>query len=101
MEILLAAEILTPGDGQVRALFVTGGNPLITMADAGRLREAFGQLELLVTLDIYRNETGSLAHYTLPATDPFQRADLPFIFPLMLGLQSRPYRQQPPESRDA
>jgi formate dehydrogenase len=47
----------------------------------------------LVTVDIHRNETGSLAHYTLPATDPFQRPDLPFIFPLMLGLQSRPYLQ--------
>jgi len=90
---LLADEILTPGPRQVRALFVTGGNPLITMADAGRLKEAFGHLELLVTVDIYRNETGSLAHYTLPATDPLQRADLPFIFPLMLGLQSRPYLQ--------
>lgn len=90
---VLADEILTPGPRQVRALFVTGGNPLITMANAGRLREAFEDLELLVTVDIYRNETGSLAHYTLPATDPFQRADLPFIFPLMLGLQSRPYLQ--------
>jgi formate dehydrogenase len=90
---ILADEILTPGDRQVRALFVTGGNPLITMADAERLKAAFGQLELLVTVDIFRNETGSLAHYTLPATDPFQRSDLPFIFPLMLGLQSRPYLQ--------
>ncbi len=90
---VLADEILTPGPGQVQALFVTGGNPLITMADAGRLREAFEQLELLVTLDIFRNETASLAHYVLPATDPFQRPDLPFIFPLMLGLQSRPYLQ--------
>ncbi len=90
---VLADEILTPGPRQVRALFVTGGNPLITMADAGRLRDAFEHLELLVTVDIYRNETGSVAHYTLPATDPLQRADLPFIFPLMLGLQSRPYLQ--------
>jgi formate dehydrogenase len=90
---VLADEILTPGRRQVRALFVTGGNPLITMADAGRLKEAFEHLELLVTVDIYKNETGSLAHYVLPATDPFQRADLPFIFPLMLGLQSRPYLQ--------
>ncbi len=90
---VLADEILTPGPGQVRALFVTGGNPLITMADAGRLREAFESLDLLVTVDIYRNETGSLAHYTLPATDPLQRADLPFIFPLVLGMQSRPYLQ--------
>ncbi len=90
---VLADEILTPGKGQVRALFVTGGNPLITMPNAGRLRAAFEQLELLVTVDIYKNETGSLAHYLLPATSPFQRPDLPFIFPLMLGLQSKPYLQ--------
>ncbi|HEY3448865.1 MAG TPA: molybdopterin-dependent oxidoreductase [Myxococcales bacterium] len=90
---VLADEILTPGKGQVRALFVTGGNPLITMANAGRLREAFGQLELLVTLDLFRNETGTLAHYNLPCTSPLQRPDLPFIFPLMLGLQLRPYLQ--------
>jgi anaerobic selenocysteine-containing dehydrogenase len=90
---VLADEILTPGDRQVRALFVTGGNPLITMANAGRMREAFQKLELLVTLDIFRNETGSLAHYILPCTTPLERPDLPFIFPLMLGLQSRPYLQ--------
>ena len=90
---LLADEILTPGKGQVRALFVTGGNPLITMANAGRLREAFKSLDLLVTLDIFRNETGELAHYVLPTTTPLERPDLPFIFPLMLGMQAKPYLQ--------
>jgi formate dehydrogenase len=90
---LLADEILTPGPGQLKALFVTGGNPLITMANSQRLKEAFESLELLVTLDIYQNETGSVADYVLPTTDPFQRPDLPFIFPLMLGLQEKPYLQ--------
>ncbi len=90
---ILADEIFTPGDKQVRALFVTGGNPLITMPNSQRLKEAFKKLELLVTLDIFRNETGSLAHYILPCTSPLERPDLPFIFPLMLGLQSRPYLQ--------
>ncbi len=90
---ILADEILTPGDRQVRALFVTGGNPLLTMANSGRLREAFGKLELLVTLDLFRNETGSVAHYVLPCTSPLERPDLPFVFPLMLGLQQRPYLQ--------
>ena len=90
---ILADEILTPGQGQVKALFVTGGNPLLTMANSGRLREAFEKLELLVCLDIFRTETASLAHYVLPCTSPLQRPDLPFIFPLMLGLQSRPYLQ--------
>jgi anaerobic selenocysteine-containing dehydrogenase len=90
---VMADEILTPGPGQLRALFVTGGNPLITMANAGRLREAFGKLELLVSVDLVRNETGQLAHYVLPATSPLERADLPFIFPLLLGLQAKPYLQ--------
>lgn len=90
---LLADEILTEGEGKVRALFVTGGNPLITMANAGRLRRAFSELDLLVTVDILHNETGALADWVLPATSPFERADLPFIFPLMLGLQARPYLQ--------
>lgn len=90
---ILADEILTPGPRQVKALFVTGGNPLITMANSGRLREAFQKLELLVCLDIFQNETCSEAHYVLPCTDPLQRPDLPFIFPLMLGLQMKPYLQ--------
>ncbi|MCP5147924.1 MAG: molybdopterin-dependent oxidoreductase [Pseudomonadales bacterium] len=88
---ILADEILTPGREQIKSLFVTGGNPLLTMANAGRLRQALQQLELLVVTDIYLNETASLAHYVLPATSPLQRPDLPFIFPLFLGMQSIPY----------
>ena len=90
---LLADEILTPGEGQVKALFVTGGNPLITMTNSNRMRKAFDQLELLVTLDILPNETGTIGHYMLPCTSPLERPDLPFIFPLMLGLQAKPYLQ--------
>ncbi len=90
---LLADEILTEGDGQIKAVIVTGGNPLITMANANRLRKAFSSLELLVTLDIYPNETGMIGDYMLPCTSPLERPDLPFIFPLMLGLQTKPYLQ--------
>ncbi|MEO1273699.1 MAG: molybdopterin-dependent oxidoreductase, partial [Myxococcota bacterium] len=90
---VLADEILTPGPRQVRALFVTGGNPLMTMPNSKRLREAVQTLDLLVVLDIFLNETASEAHYVLPTTSPFQRPDLPFLFPLFLGMQSRPYLQ--------
>jgi anaerobic selenocysteine-containing dehydrogenase len=90
---ILADEILTPGDRQIKALFVTGGNPLITMANSERLRDAFQELELLVVLDIQPSETASVATHVLPCTSPFQRPDLPFVFPLMLGLQSKPYLQ--------
>lgn len=90
---VLADEILTPGDKQVKALFVTGGNPLITMANSNKMRKAFQKLELLVTLDVFPNETGSVGHYMLPCTNPLERPDLPFVFPLMLGLQTKPYLQ--------
>jgi formate dehydrogenase len=90
---ILADEILSPGKGQIKALFVTGGNPLITMANSEKLKNAFQSLELLVCLDVLPGETCQEAHYQLPCSDPFQRADLPFIFPLMLGLQEVPYMQ--------
>ncbi|MCB9603592.1 MAG: molybdopterin-dependent oxidoreductase [Sandaracinus sp.] len=90
---ILADEILTPGERQIRVLFVTGGNPLLTMAGAARLRKAFRSLEALVVLDVFPSETAHVATHVLPCTSPLQRPDLPFVFPLMLGLQSRPYLQ--------
>ncbi len=90
---VLADEILTPGPEQVRAMFVTGGNPLITMANSGRLKKAMESLELLVALDIQQSETASIAHYVLPTTTPLERPDLPFLFPLLLGMQTKPYLQ--------
>ena len=104
---ILADEILTDGPGRIRALIVTGGNPLMMMAESDKLRRAFGELELLVTLDILPTETASAGHYMLPCTSPLERPDLPFIFPLALGMQTRPYLQAteavlpiPGEARD-
>lgn len=90
---LLADEILEPGPRQIRALFVTGGNPLLTIPGGARLREALRKLELLVVLDILPSETATEAHWVLPCTSPLQRPDLPFSFPLWFGMQSRPYLQ--------
>ncbi len=90
---IMADEILSEGKEQIRAMFITGGNPLITMANSEKLKKAFESLDLLVCLDIQMSETCSVADYVLPCTDPMQRPDLPFIFPLMLGLQSKPYLQ--------
>ena len=87
---LLPDEILTPGPDQIRALFVVAGNPLLSMSDEIRLREALQSLELLVCIDIYRTATAQLAHYVLPATDQFERADVTYAG---LGLQHRPHVQ--------
>jgi anaerobic selenocysteine-containing dehydrogenase len=90
----MADEILTPGEGQVRALFCLSGNPLLTVPNSdGRLEEALKALELLVVIDIFRNETANHAHYILPGTSAFQRPDLPFVFQSLMGVQPIPYVQ--------
>jgi anaerobic selenocysteine-containing dehydrogenase len=91
---LMADEILTPGEGQIRALFCVSGNPLLTVPNSnGRLEKAFEALELLVVIDIFRNETANHAHYILPGTSALQRADLPFVFQSLMGVQPIPYVQ--------
>lgn len=87
---ILADEILTPGEGQIRALIVVAGNPLLSCANPDRLAEAFGQLELLVSIDLYRNETAEIGTDALPALDFLERPDFPFAF---LALQPEPYLQ--------
>ena len=69
----LAEEILTPGPGQVRALFVVGGNPCLSTPNADRLREGVQTLDLMVSLDVYLNETSEHADVILPGPPPLER----------------------------
>jgi anaerobic selenocysteine-containing dehydrogenase len=70
----LAEEIDTPGEGQVRALFTFAGNPALSTPNAGRLRRALETLELMVSVDVYVNETTRHAHVILPAPSPLERS---------------------------
>lgn len=74
----------------VKALVVLAGNPLLSMGGGERTRKAFGQLELLVVLDIFRSATGELADYLLPCTDMLERRDLNICG---LGMQHQPHVQ--------
>ncbi len=86
----LMAEHILEADPRVRALIVVAGNPLLSVGGEAKLRRAFESLELLVVIDLYRNATGELAHYLLPATDMFERPDINITG---LGLQVQPYIQ--------
>ncbi len=72
--VTLAEEIETPGDGQVRALITMAGNPARSIPNSGRMERALAQLDLLVCLDIYVNETTRHADVILPAPSPLQRS---------------------------
>jgi anaerobic selenocysteine-containing dehydrogenase len=62
--------------GNVRALFVPGGNPIVAFPDTERTLAAFRSLELLVVGDVVSNEIVDLATHVWPCTGQLERADL-------------------------
>ena len=71
--VALAEEILTPGEGQVRALVTVAGNPILSTPNAAQLDAALASLDFMVSVDIYLNETTRHADVVLPPPGPLQR----------------------------
>ena len=69
----MAEEIATPGEGQIKALITIAGNPVISAPDAGRLDEALPQLECMIAIDNYLNETTRHAHVILPGLSALEQ----------------------------
>jgi len=69
----LAEEILTPGSGQVKALLVSGGNPVNAVPDQRGITAALRELELLVTVEPHMTNTARLSHYVLPPVLFYER----------------------------
>ncbi len=69
----MAEEIETPGEGQIKALFVIAGNPVLSNPNGRRVDAALAQLELMVSVDMYINETARRAHYILPPAGPLEK----------------------------
>ncbi|MCK2082855.1 molybdopterin-dependent oxidoreductase [Aeromonas sp. 3925] len=54
--------------GEIRALWVLGTNPAVSLPDGNRVREALSRCELLVVSEVTANtDTARLAHLLLPA----------------------------------
>ncbi|HZJ52883.1 MAG TPA: molybdopterin-dependent oxidoreductase, partial [Myxococcaceae bacterium] len=79
----LAEEILTPGAGQVRALVVLGGNPVLSTPNGAQLEKALGTLEFMVAVDPYLNETTRHANLLLPPTTALEREHYDVVFHLL------------------
>jgi formate dehydrogenase len=87
---LMPKEIETEGGGQLRALFVSAGNPVLSVPDGEAMERALGKLDLMVSIDFYVNETNAHADYVLPSTTWLERDDFPVAF---LGFYTTPFIQ--------
>lgn len=78
--VTLAEEILTPGDGRIRALVTHAGNPVLSTPNGRQLDEALATLDYMVSIDIYINETTRHANIILPPTGPLEHAQFDPLF---------------------
>jgi anaerobic selenocysteine-containing dehydrogenase len=104
---LLVDDIVNRGDDRLRALIVEASNPLLACGNpGGRMEKGLEALELLVVVDLFRNETANFAHYILPATSWMERPDIPYALQSMFGNMpvrymsySDPVLEPPPKVR--
>ena len=78
----LSEEITTTGEGQIRALITSCGNPVLSTPNGGRLENALRNLEFVVSIDIYINETTRLADIILPPATGLETSHYDVIFNL-------------------
>lgn len=101
---VLGEEILTPGENQIRALITVGGNPVLSTPHSAQLDEAFADLEFMVSIDIYLNETTRHANVILPPPSALEKDhyDLSlYAFAVRnVGNYSEPVLQKDPSQPD-
>lgn len=76
---VIPEEILTDHPNRYRALLVETGNPVHSLADSQRMREALRALELVVVIDVAFTETARAAHYILPASSQFEKTEATYF----------------------
>ena len=70
----LAEEITEAGDQRIRALVTIAGNPVLSTPHSANLDAALEQLDFMVSVDIYLNETTKHADVILPSPSQLQKS---------------------------
>lgn len=100
----LAEEIETPGEGQVKALISIASNPVLSAPNGPRLAAALARLELMISVDIYLNETTRHADVILPGLSPLEEAHFDVALPQLAWRNAARYSAPvfaPPPDRPA
>ena len=72
-------EILGDHPDRFRAMLIESGNPVHSLADSQRMRQALRALELVVVIDVALTETAREADYVLPASSQYEKWECTFF----------------------
>ncbi|MEN6423216.1 MAG: molybdopterin-dependent oxidoreductase [Smithella sp.] len=90
---VMPEEILSDHPERLRAVLVSGLNPLRSYADTTAYEKAFQRLDLLVTVELAMTETAALSHYVLPSRSGYESWDgtfFPITYPGIFFQMRRP-----------
>jgi anaerobic selenocysteine-containing dehydrogenase len=76
----MAEEMLTDGEGQIKALITSCGNPVLSTPNGGQLDSALEKLEFMVSIDFYINETTRHADIILPPVTNLESSHYDVVF---------------------
>ena len=79
----LAEEILTEGEGQIKAMVLMAGNPVLSTPNGQQLDKALSKLDFMVAIDFYLNESNRHADIILPPVSPLERSHYDLIFHML------------------
>ena len=97
---VMAEEMLTPGEGQIRAFLCVAGNPVLSSPNGRQMDRALEQLDFMVSIDFYLNETSRHADIILPPTGPLEHEQYDLVFNLLAVRNLARFSEalfQPPE----
>jgi len=81
--VTMAEEMLTPGEGQIRGFICVAGNPVLSTPNGRLMDQALEQLEYMVSIDFYLNETSRHADIILPPTGPLEHEQYDIVFNML------------------
>ena len=76
----LAEEMTTPGEGQIKAMVIGAGNPVLTTPNGQQLDAAFENLDFVVAVDFFMTETTRHANIILPPVTALERDHYDIVF---------------------
>lgn len=77
---VMAEEMLTEGEGQIKAFICNAGNPVLSTPNGEKMDKALSGLEFMVSIDIYLNETSRHAHIILPPATGLETSHYDLVF---------------------
>ncbi len=77
---VMAEEMLTEGEGQIKALVTSCGNPVLSTPNGQQLNDALENLEFMVSIDFYINETTRHADIILPPVTNLESSHYDLVF---------------------